>query len=75
MTTEQVAVQFSYYYRNIRKACCGRLAWEGEKGVLVVKPVATATTSPSLRVVYDVHDCFVDRHKKTRLLLKDKHGE
>ena len=27
------------------------------------------------RVVYDVHDCFVDRHeKKKQLLLEDKHG-
>ena len=30
--------------------------------VLVV--LVTARTSPSLRVVYDVHDCFVDRHNK-----------
>ena len=31
-------------------------------GVLIV--IVTARTSPSLRVVYDAHDCFVDRHKK-----------
>ena len=36
--------------------------WPLSEGVLVV--IVTARTSPSLRVVYDVHDCFVDRHKK-----------
>ena len=36
--------------------------WPVGKGMLVV--IVTARTSPSLRVVYDVHDCFVDRHKK-----------
>ena len=41
--------------------------------VLVV--LVTARTSPSLRVVYDVHDCFVDRHKIKQLLLKDKHDD
>ena len=33
-------------------------------------------SSPSLRgVVYDAHDCFVDRHNEKQLLLKDKHGD
>ena len=42
------------------------------RGVVMV----TARTRPSLRgVVYDVHVCFVDRHKKKQLLLKDKHGD
>ena len=44
---------------NLR--CC--TLWPVGEGVLAV--IFTARTSPSLGgVVYDVHDCFVDRHKK-----------
>ena len=51
----EVLVHYSY------PRCC--TLWPLGKGVSVV--IVTARASPSLGgVVYDVHDCFVDRHSK-----------
>ena len=46
------------FLRNPR--CC--TLWPLGEGVLVV--IVTARTNPSLRVLYDVQACFVDRHNK-----------